>query len=59
MLDKEYEIKADIARPKVVKKEPTVAITPTGTQYVGNIKSRLALLGLDLETAKKAGWRFK
>lgn len=59
MLDKEYEIKADIDRPKEVK-EPTVAITPTGTQYVGNVMDHLRLHGFaSVKAAREAGWRFK
>ena len=60
MLDKKYEIKADISKPEIVKVNKRILISPTGNQYRGNVMEHLRMNGISsIAEAKKKGWTVK
>ena len=65
-MNKDYEIKADLdlnyeVKAKSVKKDVSIAISPSGNQYkVDDLGVFLSSRGFATKTvATKAGWRFK
>ena len=59
MLNKEYEIKADITSAK--ENKYNIALHPAGHQYkINDLKNLLRVNGFKtIKEAKEAGWRFK